>query len=158
MTTRIKELLEAKGLSSSGFADAIGVPRSTISHILSGRNKPSLDLVQKILDAFPDVRTEWIVRGRGGMVNETPDLFSQVVDAKRTTAPHGEAMGMAGSDAASVGEQRRPAPARDDDGPFNVPDTHRDPAEKLDEQRIVQVITFYSDHTFTVHYPRQLAV
>ena len=45
-------------MSSSQFADVLGIPRSSISHILSGRNKPSLDVVQKILTAFPEVSAE----------------------------------------------------------------------------------------------------
>ena len=45
-------------MSSSQFADVLGIPRSSISHILSGRNKPSLDVVQKILSAFPELSAE----------------------------------------------------------------------------------------------------
>ncbi len=77
MIERIRNIISAKQMSSSGFADAIGVPRSTISHILSGRNNPSLELVQKILDAFPDIRTQWLVRGDGDMSDRMQDLFSQ---------------------------------------------------------------------------------
>jgi len=77
MVDRVKKIILEKNLSSSGFADKIGVPRSTISHILSGRNNPSLELVQKILDTFPDLRTEWLVRGKGDMFTGAPrDLFS----------------------------------------------------------------------------------
>lgn len=50
----------------------IGVQRSSISHILSGRNRPSLDFVQKILKVFPDIRSEWLVMGKGPMY-EKPD-------------------------------------------------------------------------------------
>jgi transcriptional regulator with XRE-family HTH domain len=75
MIQRIKKMLQVKKMSPSSFADRIGVPRSTISHILSGRNNPSLELVQKILDSFPDVRTEWLVRGEGNMINNSNSLF-----------------------------------------------------------------------------------
>lgn len=71
MIERIKQILSEKQLSASRLADMIGVPRSTISHILSGRNNPSLEFVQKILDTFPDIRSEWLVRGQGLMTIES---------------------------------------------------------------------------------------
>jgi transcriptional regulator with XRE-family HTH domain len=47
------------------FADKIGVQRSSLSHLLSGRNKPSLDFILKILDVFPDVDLYWMINGKG---------------------------------------------------------------------------------------------
>ena len=64
-TTRLQKLMDYHALSASGFATAIGVQRSSISHILSGRNKPSLDFVMKILHRFDDVSIEWLVDGKG---------------------------------------------------------------------------------------------
>lgn len=72
---RVKNIITAKNMTASRFADHIGVPRSTISHILSGRNNPSLELIQKILDHFPDIRTEWLVRGKGPMSTGLQSLF-----------------------------------------------------------------------------------
>jgi plasmid maintenance system antidote protein VapI len=54
------KLLDYYGLNASAFADKIGVQRSSLSHLLSGRNKPSLDFILKILDVFPDVDLYWI--------------------------------------------------------------------------------------------------
>ena len=62
---RIKKIIEEHQFSASGFADKIGVQRSSISHILSGRNKPSLDFIQKVCNAFSDVDMEWLVNGIG---------------------------------------------------------------------------------------------
>jgi len=53
------------GFSASAFADKIEVQRSSISHILSGRNKPSLDFVMKVLSAFPEVDLYWLLNGKG---------------------------------------------------------------------------------------------
>lgn len=75
LVQRVKSIISAKNLTASRFADHIGVPRSTISHILSGRNNPSLELIQKILDHFPEVRTEWLVRGKGPMTTGIQSLF-----------------------------------------------------------------------------------
>jgi len=58
LSDKIELLIKKKQMSSSQFADVLGIPRSSISHILSGRNKPSLDVVQKILAAFPEVSAE----------------------------------------------------------------------------------------------------
>jgi transcriptional regulator with XRE-family HTH domain len=77
MVDRIQKIIQIKKLTSSKFADKIGVPRSTISHILSGRNNPSLELLLKILDAFPEVNTNWLVRGEGSMQTITNSLFSE---------------------------------------------------------------------------------
>jgi len=73
MHNRIKIWIESKGLKSSSFADKIGVNRATISHILSGRNKPSIDFLQKMISSFPDLNLNWIVSGEGFMntSNET---------------------------------------------------------------------------------------
>ena len=75
MISRIQKIFQLKKLSASAFADKVGVPRSTISHILSGRNNPSLEFVQKVLDTFPEIRTEWLVRGEGHMLKATTSLF-----------------------------------------------------------------------------------
>lgn len=61
---RLKILLEQKQLSSSSFADTIAVPRSSISHLLSGRNKPSLDFVMKLVHSYPDVDINWLLFGK----------------------------------------------------------------------------------------------
>lgn len=62
---RLKKVIEYYALSASGFADKLGVQRSSISHILSGRNKPSLDFVMKILNTFPEVELYWLLKGKG---------------------------------------------------------------------------------------------
>lgn len=64
-TNRLQKLLEYYDLSASGFAAKIGVQRSSISHILSGRNKPSLDFVMKLLHTFSEVTIEWLIDGIG---------------------------------------------------------------------------------------------
>lgn len=63
ITERVKKIMEDHGLSSSQMADKIGVQRSAISHILSGRNKPSLDFILKVLNTFSDVSSDWLLKG-----------------------------------------------------------------------------------------------
>ena len=67
MIDRIHKILRQKKFTASRFADKIGVQRSSVSHIMSGRNKPSLDFIQKVLIAFPDIDAGWLVSGRGNM-------------------------------------------------------------------------------------------
>ncbi|MDA9585042.1 helix-turn-helix transcriptional regulator, partial [Flavobacteriaceae bacterium] len=57
-------------LTASLFADKIGVQRSSISHILSGRNKPSLDFILKVTNTFTDVDIYWLLNGKGEFPNE----------------------------------------------------------------------------------------
>lgn len=64
MKDRIKKVMDESGLSASKFADKIGVPRSGLSHVLSGRNKPSLDYVLKMLNAFPELDPYWLIKGQ----------------------------------------------------------------------------------------------
>ena len=67
MHDRIKIWIESNGLKSSSFADKIGVNRSTVSHVLSGRNKPSVDFIEKMIRSFPDLNSNWLVVGDGFM-------------------------------------------------------------------------------------------
>ncbi|MBT3417302.1 MAG: helix-turn-helix transcriptional regulator [Flavobacteriales bacterium] len=80
MHIRIKKWIESKELKSSSFADKIGVNRATISHVLSGRNKPSIDFLDKMIRAFPDLNSNWIVSGDGLM--HKSDGVKEVVKSK----------------------------------------------------------------------------
>lgn len=82
MIDRLKKILDYYELSASNFADRIDVPRSSISHLLSGRNKASLDFVMKVVDNFEDVELNWLVYGKGTFpkadeVIETPPSSNQ---------------------------------------------------------------------------------
>ena len=68
LNSRVQKIINYSELSSSEFADEIGVQRSNISHVLSGRNKPSLDFLMKIKDRFPEIQWEWLIEGKGPMI------------------------------------------------------------------------------------------
>ena len=82
LNSRVQKIINYSELSSSEFADEIGVQRSNISHILSGRNKPSLDFLMKIKDRFPEIQWEWLIEGKGAMIfseneaDSTPSSYS----------------------------------------------------------------------------------
>ena len=78
---RLKKILEYYTISASSFAEKLQIQRSSISHIISGRNKPSLDFVLKVVHAFPEVDLYWLLNGKGVFPKEnqsTSTLFSNI--------------------------------------------------------------------------------
>ncbi len=69
-TKRLQKIIDYYDETASGFAEKIGVQRSSISHILSGRNKPSLDFVMKVLHSYPEVELYWLLNGKGNFPSE----------------------------------------------------------------------------------------
>ena len=65
MKERLEELMELLNLTPTQFANAIGVQRATLQHILCGRNEPSLKIIMAIHNSFPDVELEWLLNGKG---------------------------------------------------------------------------------------------
>ena len=82
MKERIIEFLRAENKSSAQFAEEIGVQPSGISHILSGRNNPSLDFVLKMLERYKYLSSDWLLFGKGSMYKESggmKNLFEQTL-------------------------------------------------------------------------------
>lgn len=94
LNERISKIIEYSQLTSSEFADEIEVQRSSISHITSGRNKPSLDFLIKVKEKFPELNWDWLILGNGEMMENSngktetpvknifPDLFALIDDEK----------------------------------------------------------------------------
>ncbi len=84
---RLIKIMNLEGLNSSSFADRVGVQRSSISHILSGRNKPSIDFLEKILSAYPKYHAEWLIMGTGEIskIPKQSSLFDSNSDEKIDT-------------------------------------------------------------------------
>lgn len=79
---RLKLMMDYYQLSASAFADRINVQRSSISHLLSGRNRPSLDFVLKVVKEFKEVELYWLLNGKG----EFPDpAFASSAPAKQSS-------------------------------------------------------------------------
>lgn len=79
MKEKLQFLLKSKGLSASTLANMLEIQPSGISHLMSGRNKPSFDLVVKILKVFPDINPDWLLLDKGemnrsSMSNNSPTL------------------------------------------------------------------------------------
>ncbi len=73
---RLQKVIDFYDETASSFAEKIGVQRSSISHILSGRNKPSLDFVMKVLHSYPEVELYWLLNGKGNF----PDSDTKISD------------------------------------------------------------------------------
>ncbi len=83
MIERLQKIIKDKNMTASQFAEALGIQRSGLSHILSGRNQPSLDFIKKLIAQFPDVDLYWLLTGEPKFYEapkqmpSTPDLFNQ---------------------------------------------------------------------------------
>lgn len=79
MNERLLRFLEAENISQAQFADSIGVARASISHIVSGRNKPGFDFIERTARRYPALNIEWLITGKGKMYSsqeEEESLFS----------------------------------------------------------------------------------
>lgn len=143
MKDRIIQLLNNEGLSASKFADIIGVQRSSMSHILSGRNNPSLDFIQKIMRSFPQISGDWLISGSGEMHKnqESPSLF-QEISKEEEPAPY---------------HSNQPPKLKKE--PVETPQSKGDKMPELDMsvflsgKKIEKVVVFYSDKTFKEYNP-----
>ena len=93
-TERLEKILDHYELNATAFAEEIGVQRSSISHLLSGRNKPSLDFVMKVINRFPEVNLYWLLNGKGSFPRaEAPAPPLQTSDMKNVNTVGPEASG-----------------------------------------------------------------
>ena len=74
IVSRIEEVRKNHQLTAASFATKIGVQRSAISHILSGRNKPSLEFLMKIYDSFDEVNLEWLILGKSSPLSQDQEI------------------------------------------------------------------------------------
>ncbi|MBN2174540.1 MAG: helix-turn-helix transcriptional regulator [Bacteroidales bacterium] len=145
MIDRIQLILKSMNLSPSQFADEIQVQRSSISHILSGRNKPSLDLVSKILNKFPDISTDWLLFGQGQMIKKA---VTETKPKNVETLEKLENMDKAGQQMAIPEFETR-----------SKKDIHSDKSVQSFQRKnlansIEKIVIFYSDKTFDEFYPQ----
>jgi transcriptional regulator with XRE-family HTH domain len=142
---RLEFIMEHYGLNASSFADKVSVQRSSISHLLSGRNKPSLDFVIKVLDIYPELNLYWLLDGTGTY------LKNEVVESnekKTETAPtpiienNASRVNTLFSDENFTKSNKEPLAS-----PVNLF------AEKSGEKNIEKIVLFYSDGTFEDYKP-----
>lgn len=74
---RLEKLIAVLGINAKQFAQEVGIQAGTISNIMGGRNKPSLEVLQKVLNCYRTISSDWLILGIGSMyrpTNETPNL------------------------------------------------------------------------------------
>lgn len=141
MINRIKEIAQYFNLSSTAFADRVEIARPVISHIFSERNKPSLEVVQKIGAAFPEIDLHWLLYGQGEM------LKRKGVDNEN---------GGKKIDALEDSEESliAPAPAEGSEPKLTgLPTVAPVPAAGKVNRRTVKIVFIYDDHTFEEFLP-----
>lgn len=87
MKERIAHIMRAKNLKASDFAALLGIQPSGVSHILAGRNNPSLEFVKKIKETFPEYNLDWIIFGTGPMTSSEPYRESFIEAQKEANRP-----------------------------------------------------------------------
>ncbi|WP_027136480.1 helix-turn-helix domain-containing protein [Gaetbulibacter saemankumensis] len=123
---RLEKVMDYYGESASSFAENVGVQRSSISHILSGRNKPSLEFVLKILSAYPDVELYWLLNGKGSFPSSKESEASVPTMQKEASIP-----------------------SRPSSEPVSVnPVNEKIFSENTNGKVIERIVVFYSDGTF----------
>ncbi|MFZ0282959.1 MAG: helix-turn-helix transcriptional regulator [Bacteroidales bacterium] len=139
MRERILEFLKRENKSSVHFAEEIGVQPSGVSHILSGRNKPSLDFVLKMLEKYKFLSTDWLLFGKGSMYKEQkiPTLFDDLEDFN------------SGAVGGSEQESQAVSP------PPNLTGSGTDPGAKpeINPSGIKKIIWFYENNSFEEFSP-----
>jgi transcriptional regulator with XRE-family HTH domain len=134
MEARIQKLISYENLTPTKFADIIGVQRSAISHILSGRNKPSFDLIQKILNKFPRLSSEWLLMGRGEMYKTMVQQRLFDVDQKPN----------------DIKTEVKPPVIQENAPIISIP---KEAENRVNDSSIERIIIFYSDKSFKEYTP-----
>jgi len=145
MKERILAFLQSENKSAAQFAEEIGVQPSGISHILSGRNNPSLDFVMKMLHRYPSLSAEWLLFGRGAMYKYTaqPTLF----DIPLSEGISGEAV--------AYDNELHSEPLNSSDSP-EAPSEAVAPGNVehvIKEKVLTKVLLFYSDKSCSEYTP-----
>jgi transcriptional regulator with XRE-family HTH domain len=143
---RLEIIFDYYSVSASGFADKIGVQRSSLSHLLSGRNKPSLDFILKILDVFPEVDLYWILNGKGNFPKIIDDNILPQIQSPAPT-PTIEKV------SESIFKEIEKAPAK-----IPVEVKNESPQENKStfsaEDKIEKIVIFYSSGRFIEYNPK----
>ena len=138
MKDRIAHIIRAKNLTAAEFAMQLGIQPSNISHLLAGRNNPSLDFVKKLKETFPEYNLEWIIFGKGAITVSEP--FVEAAPVSIETKPQEESK-------KEVLEQTLFDASLDVKPQMKL-------ASSSSNAVLKQIVLVYSDNTFEVLSPR----
>ena len=137
---KLEFIMDHFSLSASSFADKIGVQRSSISHLLSGRNKPSLDFIIKILDVFPELNLYWLLNGTGSFLKMNAVEINQKSVNNPSTLPtendSNELLEISYLEKNTGNEKQ------------NITTDSNSSVQNLSDKRLHKIVFFYTDGTF----------
>lgn len=141
MKDRIAHIIRAKNLTAAEFAFRVGIQPSNVSHLLSGRNNPSLDFVKKLKETFPEYNLDWIILGTGPMTVSEP-LTSPTLSVEPSSAVELSEQAMDSMPKEPLFDPIREAVVPKVQSPLSS------------EADLKQIIFVYSDRTFECIFPR----
>lgn len=133
---RIAHLISEYGLTNADFAKKLGVPASSISHLISKRNKPGLGLILSLLDEYKDIDANWLLTGVRSSRSMARSLQDEGVEQDLFSAFEPEN--------SSDSIEKKDEPQKND--VFL-------PQKDIQPKKVEKIVTFYSDKTFTEYYP-----
>ena len=143
MIDRLSHIIDEYNLTASQFADEIGVQRSSVSHVLSGRNKPSLDFITKVILRYPEINAEWLLTGKGSFRTDQQTSISD--EAEPGVGP---GSGEERNDTHGFGARSRDA------GPAVSPQKETGRRRTPSGKDLSRIIFFYADGSFEEYLPR----
>jgi len=145
MINRISKIIKEKNLSSARFADEIGVQRSSISHVLSGRNKPSLEFIQKILKTYPDIDINWLLTGKGNIFSSSINNENKIDFPEESATVHPEDITKYQKDQSKPESSKKPV--------INDLFDNESDNDQLKQKKIEKIIVLYKGNSFKEYYP-----
>jgi len=175
MINRINLILQAKNITAKQFAEEIGIQPSGMSHILSGRNNPSLEFVNKVIRRYPEIDANWLLLGKGQMyaagATESPAIseptlfappapspapvYTPVPDPVPEPEPVPEAKEEERVEIrAEETRQDLSALLSEEPGQEKVEGIKEPAPVSTDKRRLVKILFFYNDRTFEEYRPQ----
>ncbi|MFW5766925.1 MAG: helix-turn-helix domain-containing protein [Bacteroidota bacterium] len=156
MKDRILQIIKEEGLTNTRFAQEIGVQPSSISHIVSGRNKASIELITKILHRFPGINTDWLMLGKGEMYKTNqPERSVQTQNKQATTDLFSQPSAPEAKPDSPLDQSNEPGinPDPGDSVKSEDPPPYERRKPSAEQKRIEKIVVFYSDKTFSEYNP-----
>lgn len=155
MKEKFQQFMISKGLNASRLAEMLGIQPAAISHILSGRNKPSFDLLQKLLKAFPDLNPDWLLLDsdlmyRNSASNGTSIDKTTVVNDGMLFDLHATSHTKQEQSGSSVHEHAVRESNISDQTVEQIISSHSQPASPIE-----RIVVFYADNTFECYSRRK---
>jgi DNA-binding XRE family transcriptional regulator len=151
MKDRILQIMHREQLTPAKFAEVIGIQRSAMSHITTGRNKPSLDVAMKILEKYPYVDPEWLLSGKGNMMRK--DIKPKQLDMYFNPPPNPP---ISSPKVAETPENRRETEVEKPKIIAKQSVQEQVVIKKNESKNVSRIMIFYSDNTYETFVPEKI--